>query len=82
MRFLRSLARNQGRNKEVHNITEKVTEHINKWQEHVERMQENHILKKVLNYGPRGHKTVARSAERCVAQGILMQTGKVTWRNP
>ena len=43
-------------NLEICNINSKIIEHQNKWKDYVERMNENRLPRKLLNYKPRGYR--------------------------
>ena len=74
MRFLRRVKgctrRDLVRNEDVRNelnvyaINEKITEYKERWKQHVNRMGNGRIPKKILNYNPRGKRDIGRPRKR------------------
>ena len=72
--FLRSVAenslkdhkRNEDIRKELHvyNLNERLKENKNNWYEHLRRMDETRIAKRMFNYRPQGRRNVGRPRRR------------------
>lgn len=52
----------------IYNINHKITEYQNKWKNHVERMGDDRLPKKLMNYRPRGRRDRGRPMLRWIDQ--------------
>ena len=48
----------------IFNINDKLTQYKTNWREHIQRMDDNRLPKKLLNYKPEGRRNIGRSQTR------------------
>ena len=49
---------------DIFNINDKLLQYKINWREHIQRMDDNRLPKKKLNYKPEGRKNIGRSEKR------------------